>query len=218
MWEALAQMGSALMLNRHQDMFNRKAANVAFDRQNMLRNTAHQAEVQDLRKAGLNPILSVSKGGPGASTPSVAAPSGTSGGGGIDFSGASAKSAQADLTEAQKVALPIQLQSQIDLNSALAGQAESGGMKANAEALNLIAANPHIDAKYKADIAQALGAAAASHASAKSSSAIADKTRVEIKIVEQAVQEAILRGDLNKSEGGKILFLLRNIVGAAAGR
>lgn len=38
--------------------------------------TAHYREVRDLRRAGLNPILSVSKGGPGASTPSGATASG----------------------------------------------------------------------------------------------------------------------------------------------
>lgn len=42
----------------------------AYDRQKRLRATAHQAEVEDLRKAGLNPILS-GMGGQGAITPNV---------------------------------------------------------------------------------------------------------------------------------------------------
>lgn len=39
------------------------------DWQEYMSNTAHIREAADLRGAGLNPILSVSKGGPGASTP-----------------------------------------------------------------------------------------------------------------------------------------------------
>jgi len=52
-------------------LFAKRQAEKQMDFQRVMSSTAHQREVEDLRKAGLNPILS-GTGGAGASTPSGA--------------------------------------------------------------------------------------------------------------------------------------------------
>jgi hypothetical protein len=52
--------------------FGQRQASKQMDFQAQQSATAHQREVKDLRAAGLNPILSASKGGAGASTPTGA--------------------------------------------------------------------------------------------------------------------------------------------------
>lgn len=69
---ALIGGGTSLAGTMISSAFNAWQAGKNRDFQERMSNTAHQREVADLRAAGLNPILSVSKGGPGASTPSGA--------------------------------------------------------------------------------------------------------------------------------------------------
>lgn len=73
-WQAgLIAGGMGIGGNLIAENTNRRLMNKQMDYNSYMSNTAHQREVKDLRKAGLNPILSAT-GGAGASSPTVDTP------------------------------------------------------------------------------------------------------------------------------------------------
>lgn len=67
MWQKAADWNEAMW--DKQAEFNKKESQKNRDWQEMMRNTQYQTAVQDMEKAGLNPILSVTGGGIGTSVP-----------------------------------------------------------------------------------------------------------------------------------------------------
>nr|QJB20408.1 MAG: DNA pilot protein [Microvirus sp.] len=81
MWQAIGAIGSSLLGGffgssgaKKQNQAQIQSAREQMDFQERMSNTAHQREVKDLQKAGLNPILSAKLGGassPGGAMPNI---------------------------------------------------------------------------------------------------------------------------------------------------
>lgn len=130
-----------------QGIFGISSANKQWQRQKEMMKNAHQWEVQDLRKAGLNPILSAT-GGNGAGS----------------FTAPSADTPDLDLASAAQAKESLKLQnesiknqnevfkSQIKVNKELETKTFYEGLKSWSEKLNADKAWEYSDKLYKADL------------------------------------------------------------------
>jgi hypothetical protein len=155
-WEAIGTAVGSLLGGTEQRSFNHKMLRKQMDFQLNMSNSAHQREMADLKKAGLNPILTAT-GGAGASTTS----GGTFDGGNLlgdaISSAMQAKRLSQELDNMK--AGEERDMSQTDLNNALADQATSQielleANATNARTSNLILSEQAREAKAQADIAE----------------------------------------------------------------
>lgn len=113
-WAAAAQAASGIGGNLIADAANRDMWVKQKKYQTYMSNTAHQREVRDLRKAGLNPILSAT-GGAGASSPNAPSWEGSQAG----------KAGEATASAIQNAAVIDNLDADSALKKAQQGQANS---------------------------------------------------------------------------------------------
>jgi len=173
--------------------------------QERMSNTAHQREVVDLRAAGLNPILSVSKGGPGASSPSGSMPQ-------IQNEGAAALQGAASALALQ------QGEAQLDL---LKAQTEKTMAEATTEKLrpSLVTEQTNVQSQTFESIGRDIENKSVQNTGIQLDNDIKEwqllkepamlgKIQAELDTLAAQLHEAENRGDISKTAYGKFLSLV----------
>lgn len=207
--------------------------------------TAHQREAADLKKAGLNRILSVSKGGPGASTPVVAAPGASAPGASMATGGAPAAGVLARMENAADRAINTALTARITrsrMDQLRQEVLQSRATTARAEQLTQnekqVERNLRLDEEIKekqlgeieARIKELNESAALKYsqgldaeASAKERGARRDLYKVETekggfsaKMMEQELKGLVTEGQIDETTYGRIMRYLNRLLPAAS--
>lgn len=167
MWPAIIAGGATLAGGIINSVANVHSAREQMRFQERMSNTAHQRQVADMMKAGLNPQLSLKQGG--SSTPPGARSD-------IDIG------ADKSVTSALQA---TQMRSQINLQQAQANQANSAAELSQAQARSVTDTLPHQVDKLKAEVGQVLAGTNVSKAQLDEIASRISKAAAEIKLIEQ---------------------------------
>jgi len=224
---AIIDIATGGALSEIQDKNNEERARDAFERQVYLRSTAHQAEVEDLRKAGLNPILSANKGG--ASAPSVAMAAGGAAPGGT-FSASQASNAQARLSDEQGRSQQMQqhlMAAQARQASSAAAVNDSQVHVQEATRLKILSEVPQIqaDTKLKSALERLSGAQfgltgaqqAHSEASANESIQRTANLALDAQSIEERLKALRTEGKIDESMFGEVMRIINRGVQSIRG-
>ncbi len=164
-----------------QNMENAQAQ-MAFQKE--MSNTSYQRAVEDMKAAGLSPMLAYSQGGASVPSGSMAVTQNALGSGVEAFQKGAATSSAAQLQAAQV----DQSKSQSVLNSANAALAQANAEKAKAETVNTLATTPNIEKTLEKIAAEITNLQAGAKAHSATAAQTTQRTVIEKPKAEFATQ------------------------------
>lgn len=185
---ALVAGGASLAGGIVNSAVNLKSARDQMRFQERMSSTAHQREVNDLVKAGLNPLLSLKSGG--ASSPPGAR---------ADVDVGADKAVSSALQARQLSLQQQQVESQISLQSAQANQANSAAALSQAQAKQVTETLPVSLDKLKAEISSVLAGTAVSQAQVPEIAQRIKESLERIKLLEQQTDTEKVRMQKEKA-------------------